>query len=148
MPGFQRQTTGKNLRCRHGNFASTATAVAGTWSGSTFDTASGAKDRRPELNRLIADVHRRKRDAVLVWKLDRWWRSLRHLVSSLVGRAWGRFRFSVYPAQECASSVLGADFNLLGQLLDLLCLLDDRDRHGGCGVCHFHLLPKHKGQSV
>ena len=118
--------------------------------GEYVDTASGAKDCRPELNQLIADVHRRKCDAVLVWKLDRWWRSLRHLVSSLVGRAWGRFRFrfSVYPAQECASSVLGADFNLLGQLLDLLCLLDDRDRHGGCGVCHFHFLPKHKGQSV
>ncbi len=47
------------------------------------DTASGAKDSRPELNRLLADVHMRKCDAVLVWKLDRWGRSLRHLVNSL-----------------------------------------------------------------
>ena len=54
-------------------------AVAGEY----IDTASGAKDSRPELNRLLADVHKRKCDAVLVWKLDRWGRSLRHLVNSL-----------------------------------------------------------------
>ena len=51
--------------------------------GEYIDMASGAKDSRPELNRLLADVHRRRCDAVLVWKLDRWGRSLRHLVNSL-----------------------------------------------------------------
>lgn len=51
--------------------------------GEYVDTASGAKDSRPELNRLLADVHQRKCDVVLVWKLDRWGRSLRHLVNSL-----------------------------------------------------------------
>ncbi len=54
-----------------------------TVAGEYVDTASGAKDSRPELNRLLADVHQRKCDAVLVWKLDRWGRSLRHLVNSL-----------------------------------------------------------------
>jgi len=54
-----------------------------TIAGEYVDTASGAKDSRPELNRLLADVHQRKCDAVLVWKLDRWGRSLRHLVNSL-----------------------------------------------------------------
>ncbi len=44
---------------------------------------SGSKDSRPELNRLMADAHRRKLDAVLVWKLDRFGRSLKHLVNSL-----------------------------------------------------------------
>jgi len=44
---------------------------------------SGAKDSRPELNRLISDAHRRQFDAVLVWKLDRFGRSLRHLVNAL-----------------------------------------------------------------
>ena len=44
---------------------------------------SGAKDSRPELNRLMADAHQRKFDAVLVWKLDRFGRSLRHLVNAL-----------------------------------------------------------------
>src|SRR5450755_2498236 len=44
---------------------------------------SGAKESRPELNRLMADAHRRKFDAVLVWKIDRVGRSLRHLVNAL-----------------------------------------------------------------
>jgi DNA invertase Pin-like site-specific DNA recombinase len=44
---------------------------------------SGSKDSRPELNRLMADAKKRKFDAVLVWKLDRFGRSLRHLVNAL-----------------------------------------------------------------
>jgi DNA invertase Pin-like site-specific DNA recombinase len=44
---------------------------------------SGAKDSRPELNRLMGDAHRRRFDAILVWKLDRFGRSLRHLVNAL-----------------------------------------------------------------
>jgi DNA invertase Pin-like site-specific DNA recombinase len=44
---------------------------------------SGAKDSRPELNRLMADAHQRKFDVVLTWKLDRFGRSLRHLVNAL-----------------------------------------------------------------
>jgi putative DNA-invertase from lambdoid prophage Rac len=47
------------------------------------DRISGSKDSRPELNRLMADAHSRKFDAVLVWKIDRWGRSLKHLVTSL-----------------------------------------------------------------
>jgi putative DNA-invertase from lambdoid prophage Rac len=44
---------------------------------------SGSKDSRPALNRLMADAHQRKIDGVLVWKLDRWGRSLPHLVNSI-----------------------------------------------------------------
>jgi DNA invertase Pin-like site-specific DNA recombinase len=44
---------------------------------------SGAQESRPELNRLMTDVHQRKIDAVLVWKIDRFGRSLKHLVNSL-----------------------------------------------------------------
>jgi DNA invertase Pin-like site-specific DNA recombinase len=44
---------------------------------------SGSTDSRPQLNRLMADARRRKFDAVLVWKLDRFGRSLRHLVNAL-----------------------------------------------------------------
>jgi len=44
---------------------------------------SGAKESRPELNRLVLDAHQRKIDAVLVWKIDRFGRSLKHLVDSL-----------------------------------------------------------------
>jgi len=44
---------------------------------------SGAKDSRPELNRLMADGHRRRFDAVAVWKFDRFARSVSHLLRSL-----------------------------------------------------------------
>lgn len=32
---------------------------------------SGAKDRRPELDRLMADAHKRRFDVVAVWKFNR-----------------------------------------------------------------------------
>ena len=44
---------------------------------------SGSKESRPELNQLMADAHWRKFDAVLVWKIDRFGRSLKHLVNAL-----------------------------------------------------------------
>lgn len=44
---------------------------------------SGAKDSRPELNRLMADAHKRKFDAVVCWKFDRFARSVSHLLRAL-----------------------------------------------------------------
>jgi DNA invertase Pin-like site-specific DNA recombinase len=44
---------------------------------------SGSKESRPELNRLMADAHRRHVDVVCCWKIDRLGRSLKHLVNSL-----------------------------------------------------------------
>jgi DNA invertase Pin-like site-specific DNA recombinase len=44
---------------------------------------SGAKDRRPQLDRLMADARRREFDAVLVWKVDRFARSVSHLLRAL-----------------------------------------------------------------
>src|ERR1022692_2272830 len=44
---------------------------------------SGSKESRPQLNQLVADAHRRRFDAVLVWKIDRFGRSLKHLVNAL-----------------------------------------------------------------
>ena len=44
---------------------------------------SGAKDRRPALDRLVADARRRRVDTVVVWRLDRLGRSLKHLVTLL-----------------------------------------------------------------
>lgn len=41
---------------------------------------SGARTKRPALDRLLDDAHRRKFDAVAVWKLDRLGRSLGHLI--------------------------------------------------------------------
>jgi DNA invertase Pin-like site-specific DNA recombinase len=44
---------------------------------------SGAKDRRPELDRLMEDVRKRRIDIILVWRLDRLGRSLKHLILTL-----------------------------------------------------------------
>jgi putative DNA-invertase from lambdoid prophage Rac len=44
--------------------------------GTYQDVISGAKANRPGLNRLMADAQARKFDCLLVWKLDRFGRSL------------------------------------------------------------------------
>jgi DNA invertase Pin-like site-specific DNA recombinase len=44
---------------------------------------SGSKESRPALNRLMGDARQRKFDTLLVWKIDRFGRSLEHLVNSL-----------------------------------------------------------------
>ena len=44
---------------------------------------SGAKDRRPELDRLNADVGKGKVDVVAVYRFDRYARSVKHLVTTL-----------------------------------------------------------------
>ena len=44
---------------------------------------SGATESRPELNKLIADAHRRQFDVVIVWKFDRFARSVSHLLRAL-----------------------------------------------------------------
>jgi len=44
---------------------------------------SGAKDRRPELDRLMKDARKRKVDLILCWRLDRLGRSLKHLILTL-----------------------------------------------------------------
>jgi DNA invertase Pin-like site-specific DNA recombinase len=44
---------------------------------------SGSKDRRPELDKLMVDAHRRRFDAVVVWRFDRFARSVSHLLRAL-----------------------------------------------------------------
>lgn len=44
---------------------------------------SGSKDKRPELSRLLDAARKRQIDVILVWKLDRFGRSLKHLVTTL-----------------------------------------------------------------
>ena len=43
----------------------------------------GHVEKRPELDRLMADAHRRKFDVVAVWKFDRFARSVSHLLRAL-----------------------------------------------------------------
>jgi len=60
-----------------------AFASARGWAVTEFvdHGVSGAKERWPQLDALLADVRRRKFDLVLVTKLDRLARSTRHLVT-------------------------------------------------------------------
>ena len=44
---------------------------------------SGMKEHRPALDRMLADAKQRRFDVIIVWKLDRFSRSLRHLINSL-----------------------------------------------------------------
>src|ERR1035441_3391112 len=44
---------------------------------------SGSKDKRPELDRLMADAHKRRFDVVCVWRFDRFARSVSHLLRAL-----------------------------------------------------------------
>jgi DNA invertase Pin-like site-specific DNA recombinase len=44
---------------------------------------SGSRERRPALDRLLADCRKRLVDAVVVYRYDRFARSLRHLVNAL-----------------------------------------------------------------
>src|SRR5260370_39815253 len=50
--------------------------------GEYVDRCTGSKESRPELNRLLTDAKQRKFDIVVVWKLDRFARSLKYLVNA------------------------------------------------------------------
>jgi len=77
---------------------------------------SGAKDKRPELDRLMADAHRRKFDVIAVWKFDRFARSVSHLLRALetfnaLGVAFVSLSESLdtsTPAGKMVFTVLGA----------------------------------------
>jgi DNA invertase Pin-like site-specific DNA recombinase len=77
---------------------------------------SGSKESRPALNELMNDAHRRKFDAVLVWKIDRFGRSLKHLVNSLaelgaLGVAFVSFRDNLdlsTPSGRLMFQIIGA----------------------------------------
>ena len=47
------------------------------------DGISGRKDKRPALDELMNDARKRRFDAVLVWRFDRFARSTKHLVTAL-----------------------------------------------------------------
>lgn len=70
---------------------------------------SGTKRSRPALNRLMADARLRKFDAVVVWKIDRFARSLRNFVESvsLLDQAGVRFIAPTQSVDTDSRSALG-----------------------------------------
>lgn len=75
-----------------------------------------AGSRRPELNRLMADARLRKFDVVLVWKLDRFGRSLRDLVENIQALDSAGVRF-LAPSQNIDTDVKSPMGRLILHLL-------------------------------
>ena len=68
---------------------------------------SGAKDSRPQLNDLMADARKRKLDAVIVWRFDRFARSTKHLLLALEEFRSIGVQFISYQENIDTSSPLG-----------------------------------------
>jgi DNA invertase Pin-like site-specific DNA recombinase len=102
LPGFWAVMTAESwLHCSHCLTALSSSHLEQRdgWKG--WVSPSDAKDRRPELDRFMADAHKRRFDVVAVWKFDRFARSVSHLL-----RALDTFR------------VLGVEFVSLSESLD------------------------------
>src|SRR5271154_6382583 len=98
-----------------------AEARAWTVAGEYIDAGvSGAKDSRPELNRLMADAHKRRFDVVCVWRFDRFARSVSHLLRALeTFKALG-IDFVSYSEQMDTSTPAGKMvFTVLGAVAEL-----------------------------
>jgi DNA invertase Pin-like site-specific DNA recombinase len=81
---------------------------------------SGAKDSRPELNKLVADAKRRRFDTVLVWKFDRFARSVKHLVNSLYEfKALGIDFVSLTEGIDTSTPLGEAMFSIIGAMAQL-----------------------------
>jgi DNA invertase Pin-like site-specific DNA recombinase len=71
---------------------------------------SGAKTRRPALDDLMRDCRRSKIDVVLVWKFDRFARSLKHLIDALEEFKERGIDFVSYTEQLDTTTAQGALF--------------------------------------
>ncbi len=78
---------------------------------------SGASEKRPALDELLRDARKRKFDVVLVWKFDRFARSLRQLVSAL--ELFRKFGIDFVSATEAIDTSLPSDelvFQIFGAI--------------------------------
>jgi DNA invertase Pin-like site-specific DNA recombinase len=68
---------------------------------------SGAKESRPELNKLMEDARKRRFDAIVVWRFDRFARSTKHLLLALEEFRSLGIQFISYQENIDTSSPLG-----------------------------------------
>lgn len=81
---------------------------------------SGTKDRRPALDELMADARKRKFDAVLCWRFDRFARSTKHLITALEEFRHLGIEFISYQENIDTSSPLGkAIFTIVSAIAEL-----------------------------
>jgi DNA invertase Pin-like site-specific DNA recombinase len=110
-------------KCNWPNCGSNAVAEAQIVCEYIDAGVSGAKDRRPELDRLMQDAHKRKFDVVTVWKFDRFARSVSPLLRALDTFRVLRVEFvslsesvdTATPVGRMAFTVLGGWQNLSGR---------------------------------
>jgi DNA invertase Pin-like site-specific DNA recombinase len=93
---------------------------------------SGIKDSRPELDRLMRDAHQRRFDAVLVWKTDRFGRSLKHLVTALADlEAYGVAFVSLIDNLDLSTPSGRLMFQIIGAMAEFeRSLIQERVRAG------------------
>ena len=81
---------------------------------------SGTKDKRPALNELMEDARKRKFDAVLCWRFDRFARSTKHLITALEEFNHLGIDFISYQENIDTSSPLGkAMFTIVSAIAEL-----------------------------
>ena len=81
---------------------------------------SGTKDKRPALDELMSDAKKRKFDAVLCWRFDRFARSTKHLITALEEFRHLGIEFVSYQENIDTSSPLGkAMFTIVSAIAEL-----------------------------
>ena len=81
---------------------------------------SGTKDRRPALDELMSNARKRKFDAVLCWRFDRFARSTKHLITALEEFRHLGIDFISYQENIDTSSPLGkAIFTIVSAIAEL-----------------------------
>jgi DNA invertase Pin-like site-specific DNA recombinase len=93
---------------------------------------SGTKEKRPELDRILAHAHRRRFDAVIVWKFDRFARSVSHLLRALeTFNALGVHFISLRESLDTSTPAGKMVFTVLGAVAELeRSLIAERVRAG------------------
>src|SRR6202453_1501133 len=93
---------------------------------------SGSKEKRPELDRLLADAHRRRFDSVVVWKFDRFARSVSYLLRALeTFQALGIEFVSLSEQMDTSTPTGKMVFTVLGAVAELeRSLIAERVRAG------------------
>lgn len=106
---------------------------------------SGAQRRRPQLDALMADARKRRFDVVLVWKFDRFARSVKHLVDSLEEfRALGIDFISFTEGVDTTTPSGELLFHIMGAVAQFeRDLIAERVR---AGIAHARAIGKHIGR--
>jgi DNA invertase Pin-like site-specific DNA recombinase len=93
---------------------------------------SGAKEKRPKLDKLLTDAHRRHFDAVVVWRFDRFARSVSHLLRALeTFRSLGIEFVSLSEQVDTSTPTGKMVFTVLGAVAELeRCLIVERVKAG------------------